>query len=168
MAAGETYCATLRLIFCQVIPELCEWCEAAVRETVPQFEDICLPAFMLLKCLWARLWISACSGDFLGCWHWLLTYKRQFTAPTGVKKVPATQKNNSMDGIYGAPAKRRSLLAEQRGGLFPSLAVMPNEGTWVHHGNPRRQELIPPGGICRDVKYVSWYLCRATLNGFYI
>lgn len=32
--------------------------------------------------------------------------------------------------------------------------------------NPWRQMLIPPGGISQDVKYVSWYLCRATLNGF--
>lgn len=31
---------------------------------------------------------------------------------------------------------------------------------------PPRRELISPGGISQDVKYVSWYLCRATLNGF--
>lgn len=168
MAAGETYCATLRLIFCQVIPELCEWCEAAVRETVLQFEDTWWLVFMLLKCLWAKLWISACSRDFV--WFLTLTSDLQKTiycAYRGQKSISNT-KNNSMDGIYGATAKRRSVLAEQRGGLFPSLVLMPNEGTWVHHGNPRRRELIPPGGISRDVKYVSWYLCRATLNGFYI
>lgn len=72
-----------------------------------------------------------------------------------------------MVGIRGAPAKKRQeVLAEERRGLFPSLALMPNEGTQVHRGNPQRRELIPPGGISRDVKYVSWYLCRATLNGF--
>lgn len=102
MAAGETYCATLPLIFCQVIPGWCEWCEAAGRETVLQFEDLCWQAAMLLKCLWAELWISANSGGFV----WLLTLlsdlKRRFTAPTGVKKAPATQKNSSMVGIHGA------------------------------------------------------------------
>lgn len=38
--------------------------------------------------------------------------------------------------------------------------MMPNEG------NPRRRELIPPRGKSRDVKYVSWYLYRATMKGF--
>lgn len=68
-AAGETWCATLPLIFCQVIPGPCEWCEAAGRDAVLHFEDPCWEASMLLKCLWAKLWISASSRGFV----WLLT-----------------------------------------------------------------------------------------------
>lgn len=46
---GETYCATSPLIFCQVIPGLCEWCEAAGRDTVLHFEEPRREASMLLK-----------------------------------------------------------------------------------------------------------------------
>lgn len=145
----ETYCATLPLIFCQVIPGLFERREAAGRETALHF----------------LAWRSRCCSVFralFGCWP--LTEIRQFIAATGVQKA---SENDSVAGIRGAPAKKRQeVLAEEWRGLFPSLALMPNEGTWVHRGNPRRRELIPPGGISRHVKYVSWYLCRATLNGF--
>lgn len=116
---------------------------------------------------WAPMWEGVqVLGGFVWCLTLTSDIKRQFTAPAGVRKAVAAQKHNSMVGIYEAPAKESPVLADLRGGLFPSLATMLNEGTWLQSGNPRRRELIPPGGNSQDVKYVSWYLCRATTNGF--
>lgn len=117
----------------------------------------------LLKCLsWAidlcSLW-RLCSVADIDLLPKTAIYHTQ-----GVIKTSPTHKNNSADGIPEAPAKK--CWQKESNGLFPSLALMPNEGTRVHCGNPQRRELIPPGGNSRNVKYVSWYLREATLSGF--
>lgn len=103
-------------MFAQFRPGLREWCEAAGQQTVLHFEHPCGKGVQA-------------PGGFVCCLTLTSDIKRQFTAPAGVRKAVAAQKHNSMVGIYEAPAKQRPDLADLRGGLFPSLATMSNEGT---------------------------------------
>lgn len=145
----------------------CECCEAAGEEVSVDLRsmlagihatEVSLSKAMNL-CMLLKLCLVA-NANLLPKKTIYCTYRDQ--------KVSTTQKQQQYGWYLWGPSQEALSVGSRNVGLFPSSALMPNEGTWVHRGNPRRRELIPPGGIRRDVKYVSWYLCRATLNGFYI
>lgn len=89
-----------------------------------------------------------------------------------------THTHTKQCGWYSWGLRQEALRRLQRGGLFPSSALMPNEGTRMHRGNPRRRGLIPPGGgqsprceirlVVSLQGHIEWFLHTGIANGMEI